>query len=134
MIFLSKEWLDAYSKALKKNKKYQREANGYDSLFQFICEPSPEKGITEVKACGLLLPQATETWMGVKEDVDYTMTASYETFYKIAIGKLGPILAITTRKARIAGNFPKMMKYTAGTNMAIEILKKIPTEFEGDFS
>lgn len=133
MILFSKEWVEALAEKLKHNDLYQKKAEGFDSYFQIIAKPNPEKGVTETKACGLLLPQATESWIGIRQNIDYTMTASYEIFYKIVKGHLGPILAITTRKAIINGNFPKMMKYTAGTNLMIDIMKKVPVQFEGNF-
>ncbi len=111
-----------------------KKAKGFDNTFQFIVVPCPKKGVTQEKACGLLIPQATDTWMGKKEDAAYTLTASYEVFYKIVTGKLGAILGITTRKAKVKGNVAKMLKYTAGTNKLVEIMKTIPTSFEGGFA
>ncbi len=64
----------------------------------------------------------------------YTLTALYEVFYKIVTGKLGAILGITTRKAKVKGNVAKMLKHTAGTNKLVEIMKTIPTSFEGGFA
>ena len=134
MKFLSKEWVESLAEQLRRDEKYQKKAKGFDSYYQLIAEPSPEKGVAERKAAGLLLPQATETWEGVRDKVDYTMTASYEVFHKIFSGELGAILAITSGKAKVTGNYAKMMRYTAGANMFVQNMKKLPTEFEGDFS
>ena len=134
MYVFSKEWIDALAEALRSDENYQKKAEGFDSLYQFIATACPKKGVPESMACGLLLPQATETWKGIREDVDYTMTAPYEVYYKIITGKLNAILALTTRKARVQGNFAKMMKYTAATNKFVEIMKELSAQFEGDFS
>lgn len=133
MQFLSQEWVDHLAEQLKQDEKYQKKAKGFDSYYQIIAEPDPVRGITEQRAAGLLLPQATETWVGIRDKVDYTMTAPYEIFYKIFTGQLGPILAITSGKAKIAGNYAKMMRFTAGANMFVQNMKMMPTEFEGDF-
>jgi putative sterol carrier protein len=134
MQFMSKPWVEALAKALQEDPKYQKKAKGFDSYYQIVCTPSPEQGMSETRACGLLLPQATETWEGIREDVDYTMTASYEIFYKIYKGQMGAVLAITSGKAKVKGNIPRMLRYTAGTNMFVAIMKTIPTEFEGNFT
>ncbi len=133
MQFLSKEWIDHLAEQLQNDEKYQKKAKGFNSYYQIIAEPSPNRGVTERKAAGLLLPMATETWEGVRDGADYTMTAPYEIYHKIFTGELGAILAITSGKAKVSGNFPKMMRYTAGTNMFVQIMKKLPTDFEGDF-
>jgi putative sterol carrier protein len=133
MRFLSKEWVDHLAEQLKQDEKYQKKTKGFDSYYQLIAEPNPARGITERRAAGLLLPQATETWEGIRENVDYTMTAPYEIFYKIFTGQLGAILAITSGKAKVTGNYAKMMRYTAGANMFVQNMKKMPTDFEGDF-
>ena len=134
MKFMTKEWVDVLAEQLKLDDKYQKKAKGFDSYYQIIATPSPEKGVTEQKACGLFLPTATETWEGIRDDADYTMTAPYEVYYKIFTGELGAMLAITSGKAKIKGNFPKMLKYTGGTNMFVGIMKKMETDFEGDFA
>jgi putative sterol carrier protein len=133
MRFLSKEWVDHLAEQLKQDEKYQKKAKGFNSYYQIVAEADPAKGVTEQRSAGLLLPQATETWEGIREDVDYTMTAPYEVFYKIFTGQLGAILAITSGKAKITGNYAKMMRYTAGANMFVQNMKKMPTVFEGDF-
>jgi putative sterol carrier protein len=81
-------------------KSIKKKAKGFDSYYQLIAEPDPSKGVTEQRAAGLLLPQATETWEGIREDADYTMTAPYEVFYKIFTGKLGAILGYHLRQGQ----------------------------------
>ena len=133
MRFLSKEWVDHLSEQLQKDEKYQKKAKGFDSYYQIIAEPNPDRGVVEKRAAGLLLPQATETWEGVRDGADYIMRAPYEIYYKIFTGQLSAILAITSGKAKVTGNYAKMMRYTAGVNMFVQNMKKMPTEFEGDF-
>lgn len=134
MQFLSREWVETLAERLKEDPIYQKKAKGFDSYYQIIATPMPEKGVTEQRACGLFLPLAHETWEGVREDADYTMTAPYEVYHKIFSGELGAVLALTSGKAKVKGNFPKMLRFTGGTNMFVNIMKKLPTDFEGDFA
>lgn len=129
----TKEWIDALAEALKNDEIYQKKAKGFDSSYQFIVEPVPEKGVTEQRACGLNLPQCDETWEGIRPNTDYVMTASYEIFYKIMTGEMGATWAITTRKAKVKGNLAKLLKYTGAINRYVEVLGQIETDFEGDF-
>ncbi len=133
MLFLSKEWAESLAQMLKTDEKYQRKGKGFDSTYQMIALPCPEKGVSATRACGFLLPTVTDVWEGIREDVDYTMTASYDVFHQIFKGKLGPMVAVTTGKAKIAGSLTKMMRYTAATNLFVNTMMKVDTQFEGDF-
>ena len=133
MYVFSKEWIDKLAEALKNDEIHQKKAKGFDSSYQFVVEPVPEKGVTGQRACGLNLPQCDETWEGVRPNTDYTMTASYETYYDIMTGKIGATWAITTRKAKVKGNLAKLLKYTAAINRYVEVLGQVGGKFEGDF-
>lgn len=134
MLVFTKEWIAALAAGLRDNEKYQKNAKGFDSTFQFVAEAVPQKGVPETKACGLKTPECEETWEGIKTGADFTMTASYETFFKICTGKLNALAAITTRKAKVKGNMVKLLKYTAATNSFVEAIQQLPNEFEGDFA
>ncbi len=133
MLVFTKEWIDALAKALKNDEVYQQKAKGFDSTYQFIIEPVPEKGVTAQRACGLNLPQCDETWEGIRPDTDFVMTASYEVFHQIMTGKMGATWAITTRKAKVKGNLAKLLKYTGAINRYVEVLGQVKGEFEGEF-
>lgn len=134
MYVFTKEWIDKLAEALKRDEIYQTKAKGFDSSYQFIVEPVPEKGVTEQRACGLNLPQCDETWEGIRSNTDYVMTASYEIFYDIMTGKIGATWAITTRKAKVKGNLAKLLKYTGAINRYVEVLGQVEGDFEGDFA
>lgn len=131
MLVFTQEWIDALAAALKADEMYQQKAKGFDSSFQFIVEPSAKLGITESRACGLNLPQCDETWEGVREEVDYTMSAPYDVFFDIITGKASAVRVIATRKARIRGNLAKLLKYTGAINRFVEVMQSLPGEFEG---
>ena len=134
MLVFTKEWIDELAEALKNDEIYQKKAEGFDSSYQFVVEPVPEKGVTEQRACGLNLPQCDETWEGIRPNTDYVMTASYEVFYNIMTGKMGATRAITTRKAKVKGNLAKLLKYTGAINRYVEVLGQVEADFEGDFA
>ena len=43
MYVFTKEWIDALAEALKADETYQKKAKGFDSSYQFIVEPVPER-------------------------------------------------------------------------------------------
>ncbi|MBC2715998.1 MAG: hypothetical protein HF978_11880 [Desulfobacteraceae bacterium] len=134
MLVFTKEWIEALAASLRENEKYQKSAKGFNSTFQFVVESVPKKGVTKTKSCGLKTPECEETWEGIKTGADFTMTASYETYYKICTGKMNAIVAMTTRKAKVKGNMVKLLKYTSATNNFVEAIQQLPNEFEGDFA
>ena len=133
MLAFSKEWIDALAEILKKDEIYQKKASGFDSSYQFVVQADPKKGIPADLACGLNLPQCDQTWIGIRKNTDYDMTAPIAVFHKIIRGKLGAVLAITTRKARIQGNLARLLKYNGAINRFNQILQEIKTEFPGDY-
>ncbi len=131
MLVFTQEWIDALAAALKEDEVYQQKAKGFDSYYQFIVEPSAKLGVTESRACGLNLPQCDETWEGVRDDADYTMSAPYDVFIDVITGKASAVRVIATRKARVRGNLAKLLKYTGAINRFVAVMQSLPGEFEG---
>ena len=130
----TKEWIDALAERLKTDEKYQQAAEGFDSLFQFIVEPEPDKGVTERRAVGIKLPQCDETWEGIREGVDYTMNGRYGIYYEVFQGRLGPTKAITLRKIRFKGNLAKLLTYKKAIDRYMEVLGELEVEYDGDYA
>ena len=55
------------------------------------------------------------------------MTAPYEVFYNIFIGKSSAVKVIATCKARVKGNLAKLLKYTGAINRFVEVCRICPT-------
>lgn len=133
MLVFTKEWIDALAEALKEDDVYQKKAEGFDSSYQFVVQPSPKRGVTESRACGLNLPQCDEAWEGIRQGTDYTMTAPYDVFHSVFVGKASAVKVIATRKAKVKGNLAKLLKFTGAINRFVEVMQGLPNEFEGDF-
>ena len=133
MKIFTKEWIEALAEKLKHDDQYQNVAEGFDSLFQFIVEPEPKKGVTERRAVGLKLPQCDEVWEGVRNDVDYTMSGRYGIFCDVLQGRLGAVKAITMRKVRLKGNLVGLMKFKKAIDRYMEVLGELDNEFDGDY-
>ncbi len=134
MKIFTKEWIDALAIKLKADESYQELAKGFDSYFQFIVEPEPDKGVSEKLLCGLQVPQCYETWDGIRDEVDYTLAGKYGIFCDVLHGRLNATKAITMRKLRFKGNLVALLKYKKGIDRFVEVLGEVDNEYEGDYA
>lgn len=131
--FLSEQYMEEAIKRTRENSEYQKASKGFDDTVAFIVEPEPGKGISERKIVGTILPQATEYWMDDRP-VTFTFISHYSVYVDIMTGKLDALRAITKGTLKLKGPMFKILRYVKGTNLWIETLRTIPTEFEGDFA
>ena len=131
--FLSIEYMEEALRRTRANSEYQKASQGFDDTVGFVVEPEPAKGVNERKTVGTILPQATEYWMDDRP-VTFTLIAPYSTYVDIMTGKLDAVRAIMKGTLKLKGPMPKILRYVKGTNLWIDTLRTIPTEFEGDFT
>jgi len=131
--FLSDLYMEEATKRTRANPEYQEASEGFDDTLSFIVEPEPDKGITERITVGTVLPQASEYWLDDRP-VTFTFIAPYSVYVDIMTGKLDAVRAITKGSLKLKGPMPKILRYVKGTNLWIDTLRTIPTEFEGDFA
>lgn len=134
MFVFSEDWIHALADTLRNDTLYQGKAKGFDSSFQFVVKADPARGVVHERSCGINLPQCDRVWSGVQPNTDYVMSGPYATFHKILQGKMGAVMAITTRKLTLQGNLAKLLKYTGAINRLVELLGQVDNEFEGDFT
>lgn len=130
----SKEWIEALAERLKSDEEYQEAAKGFEAIFQFIVEPEPDKGINERKEVGIKLPQCDETWEGVRDDANYTMSGKYGIYVDVMNGEMGATKAIAMRKLKVKGNLANLLKYKKAIDRYVEVLGEVQSEFEGDYA
>ena len=76
--------------------------------------------------------QDEQVWVG-QRPTQFTLSASYGTWVDIVRGKMGPTKAIALRKLRTQEPFLQLLQGANRIKWA-EILRTIPTEFEGDYA
>lgn len=130
----SKDWIDALAEKLKGDREYQDAAVGFDAIFQFIIEPEPEKGIPDRKEIGIKLPECEETWEGLRDDANYTMSGRYGVYVDVLDGKMGATKAITMRKLKVKGNLANLLKFKKAIDRYVEVLGEVDSDFEGDYA
>ena len=134
MYAFSKEWIDALAEKLRNDDEYQKAAEGFNSIFQFVVEPVPSKGVNERRAVGVRTPQCDETWEGIRKDANFTLSGPYNVFYDVLKGNIGATTAITLRKLRVKGNLVNLLKYKKAIDRFVEVLGEVDTDYEGEFA
>jgi putative sterol carrier protein len=58
-----------------------------------------------------------------------TLTGSYSTIKKIALGSLSPTVAVMTGQLKAKGNVMKLITSAGASAAFVNVIKKVPTEF-----
>lgn len=129
----SQEWVEEFTKKIQRSESYQKMAVGFDASIQFEILPSPEKGIHEQYFCGLYLPDGSRYWSGNLEKSDFTLTASYDVFYRVLQNEWHPLRAIALGKIKLQGSKMKLARYIRGVDEFMKELKRMDTQFHGHY-
>ena len=100
-----------------------------------VLQAEPGKGVGQSVVAGFEAKdgEIVAVWLGTRPST-FTLSAPYGTWVEILRGKLGATTAITMRKLKVQGPFLQLLKGADRTLRWVEILRTIPTEFEGQFA
>ncbi|MGQ9585630.1 MAG: SCP2 sterol-binding domain-containing protein [Anaerolineae bacterium] len=131
----SLEYLEEVKTRSNADAKYRELAKGQNESYTLVLEAEPAKGVLQPVIVGFTTAdgEITEIWKGERPTL-FTLSAPYGVWVDILKGKLGPTKAITMRKLRTQGPFLQLLKGADRTIRWVEILRTIPTEFEGDYA
>ena len=135
MKLASLEYMEEVKKRSNADAQYLELAKGNNESYTLVLEPEPEHGVVETAAIGFdnvdgLMNQA---WLG-QRPTHFTLSAPYGVWVDILRGKMGPTKAITMRKLKTQGPFLQLLQGGARIVRWVEILRTIPTEFEGTYA
>lgn len=135
MEFGSLEYLEEVKKRTNNDQKYLELAKEENASYTFIIEAEPEKGVNNTITLGYNVEggKITNIWLGEK-NTDFIISGKYGVWVDILLGNLGVTKAFLTRKLKVRGNLMKLLKLSKATEYWLEILRKIPTEFHGEYS
>jgi hypothetical protein len=110
-------------------------AKGNNESYTLVLEAEPAKGVAEVTVIGFDNKDGlmNDVWLG-QRPTQFTLSAPYGVWVDILRGKIGATMAIASRRLRTQGPFLQLLQ--GGTRIVrwVEILRTIPTEFEGTYS
>jgi len=135
MKLASLEYMEEAKRRSNADAAYLELAKGNTESYTLVLEPEPGQGVGDTISIGFdnvdgLMNQA---WLG-QQPTQFTLSAPYGVWVDILRGKMGPTKAITMRKLKTQGPFLQLLQGGARIVRWVEILRTIPTEFEGTYA
>ncbi|MDE0131864.1 MAG: SCP2 sterol-binding domain-containing protein [bacterium] len=124
--FLSPEWLSEVTTALENHQGFQEAARDMELAIQFNVLESP---LGDTGYHLMITPQAITIALGVREDLDITISQNYETAAAIMKGDLNVQSAFITGKIKVAGNLAKLMVHRNGIEQWLAAVSDIDVEY-----
>lgn len=130
----SVEYMETVMARSNGDEKYRRLAKGQNESYTLVLEAEPDRGIAESVIVGFDCKDGefVESWQGQRATM-FTLLAPYGVWVDILRGKLGPTKAITMRRLKTQGPFLQLLKGAERVIRWVEVLRTIPTEFDGDY-
>ena len=135
MKLASLEYIEEAKKRSNADAPYLELAKGNNESYTLVLEPDPARGVTGQIVLGFdnLDGMMNQVWLGQRPTV-FTLSAPYGVWVDIVRGKMGATKAITMRKLKTQGPFLQLLQGGARIIRWVEILRTIPTEFEGAYA
>ncbi len=124
--FLSPEWLSEVTTALENHQGFQDAARDMELAIQFNVLESP---LGDNGYHLMITPQAITIALGVREDLDITISQNYETAAAIMKGDLNVQSAFITGKIKVSGNLAKLMVHRNGIDQWLAAVSDIDVEY-----
>lgn len=135
MELASEEYLSTFKSVLNSDTEYGKLAEKVDDSYTLVLQAEPESGIEETIIVGFAIKEGKmiDIWRGERE-TSYILSAPYRAWVDILLGKIGANRAFITRRLKISGNMPRLLKTAKATDRLVEVLRGVPTEFHGTYS
>ncbi len=129
------EYLQEVKKRSNSDPRYLELAKGNNESYTLVLEAEPAQGVTETTVLGFdnVKGKMNEVWIGQRPTL-FTLSGSYGVWVDILRGKMGATKAITMRRLKTQGPFLQLLQGGPRIIHWVEILRTIPTEFEGSYS
>jgi hypothetical protein len=129
------EYLQEAKARSNSDPKYLELARGNNESYTLILEAEPGRGVPETTVLGFdnLDGRLNDLWLGQRPTL-FTLSAPYAVWVDILRGKLGATKAIASRRLRTQGPFLQLLQGGNRIIRWVEILRTIPTEFEGTYA
>jgi hypothetical protein len=129
------KYLEAVKAKSNSDPQYLELAKGNNESYTLVLEPEPAQGITGQIVIGFdnVDGKMNQVWIGQRPTL-FTLSGPYSVWVDILRGKMGATKAITMRKLRTQGPFLQLLQGANRIIRWVEILRTIPTEFEGNYS
>ena len=129
------EYLEAVKAKSNSDPQYLELAKGNNESYTLVLEPEPAHGLAGQIVIGFdnVDGKMNQVWVGQRPTL-FTLSGPYSVWVDILRGKMGATKAITMRKLKTQGPFLQLLQGANRIIRWVEILRAIPTEFEGNYS
>src|SRR5512137_198646 len=129
------EYLEAVKAKSNSDPQYLELAKDNNESYTLVLEPEPAHGIAGQIVIGFdnVDGLMNQLWVGQRPTL-FTLSGPYGVWVDILRGKMGATKAITMRKLKTQGPFLQLLKGSSRIIRWVEILRTIPTEFEGHYA
>ena len=135
MKLASLAYLEEAKKRSNADPAYLELAKGNNESYTLVLEAEPAQNVRSQTVVGFdnADGKMNQAWEG-QRPTQFTLSAPYGVWVDILRGKMGATKAITMRKLKTQGPFLQLLQ--GGTRIIrwVEILRTIPTEFEGTYT
>ncbi len=134
MRFGSEEFLQEVQFRTNRDEEYRRLAEKERDSYTLVLLAEPTVGVMEDISVGFQVDsgQITDIWRGERK-TSLVLSGPYGVWVDILRGALGPTKAFLMRKLRVRGSMMRLLKTSDSTMRWLEVLRTIPTEFEGEY-
>ncbi len=139
MLFGTKEWADAFCKAVNENENYRDAAgpegfppDGWEGDFLFIVEPSGNLDHEVRMFVGLYHGECTGCEVveeGEEVDAEYEYSGPYDAWVQVLKKELDPIRGLLAGKFKLKGDMAKVLRATRAAQELVVSTTMIDTEF-----
>lgn len=130
----SEAYLTKFKERINADEEYEKLAKTVDDSYTLILQAEPEKGVSDTMVVGFEIKEGkmTDLWTGERE-TSFILSAPYRVWVDILLGKIGANRAFITRKLKIKGNMPRLLKTAKATDRMVQLLREMPTTFHGEY-
>jgi putative sterol carrier protein len=131
----SEEYLSKFKTILNADDEYAKLAENVVDSYTLVLQAEPDRGVDETITVGFEIDKGkmTDIWRGERE-TSFILSAPYRVWVDILLGKIGANRAFITRKLKIKGNMPRLLKTAKATDRLVDLLRGLPTVFHGHYS
>jgi len=135
MKLASLEYLEEAKRRSNADPEYLELAKGNNESYTLVLEADPAQGVAAQIVIGFdnLDGKMNQAWEGQRPTL-FTLSGAYGVWVDILRGKMGATKAITMRKLKTQGPFLQLLQGGNRIIRWVEILRTIPTEFEGSYA
>jgi len=135
MKLASLEYLEEAKRRSNADPEYLELAKDNNESYTLVLEADPAQGVAAQIVIGFdnLDGKMNQAWEGQRPTL-FTLSGAYGVWVDILRGKMGATKAITMRKLKTQGPFLQLLQGGNRIIRWVEILRTIPTEFEGTYT